>query len=263
MWPAIGLAISNIIAIGTLHYFDIQLQILQSTEVVYGLDKLLEIAGIVLLGLIAGLIIGFWALYKWLFLLTACARVLLKKGWNYSQADIDEAITEIRAQKGYLAQVWLFASGFLIIPAVPMAVAIALAFVVRKPHYLQSLTMPSWAPTAGLIVGAITAVITFAYSFVTIVVSAKLAESAAKTSWIAVRECFENWLPITVLTVVVLLLNLLISAPYMLFVFTDWQQLIEENILLGIITQIWFGVASAVLWPLSLAPYCRFEGNES
>lgn len=263
IWAALGLALSNIIAIGTLNYFDHQLQQLQNTEVVYGLDKLIQIAGVVLVGLIAGLIIGFWALYKWLFLLTAFARVLQVSGWSYSDSDVDAALNEIKAKRGYLAQVWLFASAFLLLPVVPLSVAIALGFVIRKPQYMQSVQLPEWASPAAIGIGAITAVISFAYSLVTIVWSSKFETSAAKTAWNALRECFSNCLPITVITVVVLFLNLVISAPYMLLFFTGWQQMIESNIFLGVITQIWFGASSAVLWPLSVAPYCRFEGNKS
>jgi hypothetical protein len=128
-----ALAMSNIIAIVTLNYFDKELQIMQGGEVIYGLDKLSQLALLLLAGLVSGLIIGLWALYKWLFLLTAFARVLLEKGPNYSQSDLDSALNDIKEQKGYLSQVWLFASAFLVIPVVPLAVTIALDLSVASP----------------------------------------------------------------------------------------------------------------------------------
>lgn len=235
----------------------------------------ITLTALVALGVI--LVVSMWALGQWLLNLTAFARAfcLLEQSQAFSAsgvrqavpeaqtaAALDAALGDIKARWFYVLKLWVIASLYLIVPAVPLSVLIALhAMFASTIVDVKAFGWPQWlggplAAGSALLVGAILTVLCSAYTFVTIVFSAISPLPPARTASIALRESLKHLTPICGLTVIILLANIVVTAPQMILALTPLASCAKSSAV-EVCAQIWLGLTSPFLWPLSVAPFCR------
>ncbi len=254
MLPALSLSLANVVILVGMH-------------IVYGairqpqidVDDLVRAAFIGVAGAVAGLVLSCWALGFWLLRLTAFSRA-----W-FSDSEVDkkqfsESIAETRRRAGYLAKLWLVASIFLLVPVVPLCVAISLN-VLGSPDYIGaralSVALPGWVPAASTAALVMLTVVATSYSLVTLVVSSISALPPQHAAIEALKLSAQHWLSVLVITIVMLLINCLITTPQALLSATTLAEVKGTPLFVGIGLQLWMALTSAVLWPLSIIPFCE------
>jgi hypothetical protein len=231
----------------------------------------------ILIGLMVILVLSMVALAQWLLKLTMFARLFCEAEQAHENAGGDAAPSAyhldsdavanadqaIRKRWVYVMKVWLVASLLLLPPAVPLMVLVMLHSMIAGPMPLdiKVLGWPSWLTSpsvafSAFAVGAVLTVICTAYSFVTIVFSAVSEMPAPRTAVVAMKESIKHWLPLCIITAIILLANIVITAPQMIAYLTPLAAFAKQSVVEAC-AQVWLGISSLVLWPLSVAPFCR------
>jgi len=251
--PATCLSAANIVLLVGLDHLTSHLSVLT--------PEALGSAVLIALGCaVAGLVLSLIALGSWLTRLTAWARACLRYSQPPSQAQIDQALADIAAKKGYLAKLWLIASVFLLLPVAPLAILIALHILSTPQLFGREiivLSLPHWLSMAVSAGAALITVVVVAYSLVLIVHSSVASSEAGEAAWQALKLFFRRWLVWLAVTVIVIALNVVVSDPLLLFGVSPFSQQSSGNLAAGIAGQIWLGLSSLVLWPLSVMPFCN------
>jgi len=230
----------------------------------------------ILLGIAVILILTMVALAQWLMKLTIFARLLCQAekaheasedgtapAPNLNSEVVADAHKTIRQRWVYVMKVWLVASLLLLPVAVPLSALIMFHSMVAGPMPVDTklLGWPAWltSPSVLFSLGAFAAVlmvICTAYTFVTIVFSAVSDMAAARTAVVAMKESLKHWLPLCIITVIILVVNVVVTAPQVIASVTPLSGFAEQSAVQAC-AQVWLGIASLVLWPLSVAPFCR------
>jgi hypothetical protein len=259
---AAAIAIANLIVVGSTELFMHTLRSVKSVETPTDFGNLLLLTLGVLCSILFALGLTFWALWDWLVKLTAFAKLLLERQPITVDSSFD-AIKQTAKRKGYLMKLWFVASLILLVPAIPLSMAIGFHSMLTGPTAMlnyREMPLPAWifAPTTQIATAAVTfvlTVLTLAYTFVTVAFSAISQEPAGRTAWIALRQTAKHLLPLSAIAAIILLANLVITAPQVIIglggVGAAHHPAVEA------IAQVWLGIASPIVWPLSLAPFCR------
>jgi hypothetical protein len=215
-----------------------------------------------------GIILSFWALSVWLIRLTAYARYLLKNDADYSLA---KSIEFFSSKKAYLTKLWLIATVYILVPALPM-IFLAVIWAFSQPQIIRLtgidiLQTPNWfLITLETLIVALSVICT-AYALLTIAISSISSEPEGETATLSMKACIKHWRPILILATIVSVINLVIASPQIFLLFSKYSNLIANNDMANLIATFWLGITSMFLWPVSLAPFCQFvklcaqEGN--
>ena len=252
--PALALSGANIVMLLGMHLI---LTAVNQSQV--NLDDVIRAGCIGIGSLLVGLLLTCWSVGVWLFRFTAFAEALLTSAAP-DRMLFAQSIAKTRKRAKYLAGFWFFVSLILLVPFAPLCAFVALK-IIASPDYIGAgllpVSLPEWVTyvtTAAIVV--LTAVIT-AYSLVALVVSSVSALPPRDAAVEALRLSARFWVPLSVITAIVLLVNFLISSPQALFGFASVAQINRTQLIVDIGLQVWLGLTSAVIWPFSIVPFCE------
>jgi hypothetical protein len=273
---AMAMAIANILFILTTAVAEAQLAklkapgLLDSAASADILQPLVYSLGCFLV-MIVSLLISLAALSDWLVKLTAFSRILIRFNDQWSQseaidwkAEISSALKETKNRGWYLMKLWLVASAILLVPSIPMCMLISFKVLAAEPMMLDGIkafgldawiTDPRLQATVSICAFVLT-VIVLLYSLVTIAFSAVSELSPLSTALAAFRQSLRHLGPLLIITTAIIVVNTLVTAPQSLLALVGVKS-IADSCVGQVCAQIWFAASSLVIWPLSMAPYCR------
>jgi hypothetical protein len=261
---SLALVAANLIVIFVTAGFEQTLRGLQNSSTFSDLTNLMAIGIVALVATVISLGLCFWALTDWMIKLTAFASLLAGSQTAPSSEEFGEAVRQFVKRKWYLIRVWCMASVYLLVPGVPLSFFIGMRAVfgdAKRLITIEPSIVPAWLTDVRttIAIGAamfIFTLVTLVYSYVTIVFSAISDLPAARTANVAFRESMKNALPLIVITAIILLANVAVTAPQMVLRLTPLGPLCQTP-LAEACAQIWLGITSLFVWPLSVAPFCR------
>lgn len=267
LWYGIGLAVLNVVVV--LVNYGVETAMKSAGTNVSNIEGLLVILALfvgVLLVIVAVLGITFWVLWLWLLRLTAFSHAWLTSDGSLDNVElIQQSLQSVGERKQHLWLVWLFASFYVVLPAIALALVIAINML-TGPQFTYAgqplVPLPAWATSPGVhqavLLSAVgLSIICLAYMLVVTAASSVSTDTPFRTATAALRLCCTHAVPIMVITIVVTALNVLIGAPYLVLLFSSSASSLNHNIWFLTVTQAWQGVSSIILWPVSLAPMCQ------
>jgi hypothetical protein len=266
---AAGIGIGNLIAVFGLGFVDARISALQKSTVTELTDLVAPLL-VALFTLFGSLAVSLWAIWQWMLKLTAYARSLCS-GADEQAAESQPAacLQDVLSKRSYLSGVWLFASLYLLVPCFPLASLIAWRTVLysKSPMFdVSVLHLPPWLFSSeiqigGSVIACFLTIIVVGYTFAVLRCSANSKLSAHATATQTLLKCGRQFGALFTISAVVLLINIILTAPQMIAQMTPlatWAR----SMAVEAIAQTWLAIASVVVWPLSLAPYCRLPGLE-
>jgi hypothetical protein len=236
---------------------------LQNSSTFSDLSNLMAIGIAAMVATFCALGLCFWALFEWMIKLTAFASVLARGHGVPTSAELDEAVVRTKPRKWYLIKVWSMASVYLFVPGLPLSLFIGMRAVFTDAKHLMvdPSMIPSWitdvsTSTAIGVAMFVFTLVTLVYTYVTLVFSSVSDLPPVRTANLAFRESMKNGLPLVVITGIILMANVALTAPQMLLRATPWGPLCQTPVAEAC-AQIWLGITSLFVWPLSVAPFCR------
>lgn len=268
---AMALTVGNLIIVFGSQQMQIRMHLLQSAEGITSIEPIVQILLIGLTVMALSLLLTLWSLSVWMVQLTIFANAVQNAGTIITREIFSESASVIRKRKKFFAKVWLVASLYLLIPIFPIALMIALK-AVTGPEFTvggQALVpVPSVLNQDNLqvaitIFGAALSVLALAYSMTTLVFSSVSTAGPGSTANAALSECFKHSGMVLVVAVAVTVLNMIVTAPSLALTMMNLPSLPGSNVWLACLGQIWIGISSVVLWPLSVAPFCELVRSSS
>lgn len=253
--PAAALTGSNILAVGA----DALL-----TSGMKGED--VELAKLALCGLLAlaasicALGIAFWALYVWFIRLVAfCGEWFSSDAGN--PKDMVEIGNDLKKDKAFVSALMLWSSLYLMAPAIPLSVLIAIN-ILCSPRFTvlgqRILDLPQPAVVAINATIAVLSGLIVAYTLIFIALAGAADDKSAKSvSFRALQTMIRNVSVTVVVSLAVAAINVLLTAPQLILLCTPMAEQVSGNVVLNMSAQVWLGIASVVIWPLSLVPFCQ------
>jgi len=205
------------------------------------------------LSALTGLILMAWGFSAWILRLTAFARACLGHERPPSSRVFVESLAQVRKRRGYLTVLWLVASAYLLIPVGLLCLVIlADSFSSAFP----ALEMPAAMHAVLQVMGFAVAVLAMAYTFAVLIASSVSTAGPGATAWHGAQLSIRRWCPVVVVTAAVLGLNALLLLPASPGQGSSVESMLKQDMTAYVAGQLWFGIISAVAWPLSLMPFC-------
>ncbi len=237
----------------------------QFSNPVLSLNSLL-IAMISLLGSFAvGIVLLMISFSKWIFVLLIFCRFWLSLP-SQSTDVIDlrviqqQAISDIKSRQKSLGKFWLFALLLMLIPILIFCLTVGLKLASLSVLFgSQAIILPGPVDSILLPVSILLGVCLTIISLVAVPVAAMSKGDATQT----VKQTFIlSWKKLpqaAVLSVLILLLNTAIASPQLFTKYATFESYLlpSLNLPLAVIEQIWQGLVSIILFPLSLIPFCE------
>ena len=211
-----------------------------------------------------GLILGLVSLSIWLEKLTAVARLAVLRR---SPAEFDETRKEVSNKKGYIAAVWMVGVLFLLLPLIPASVCIAFRILANSQIMVMGeplIQIPQSARLPMTLAEILLFSISTVYCILLTVISSALSIPSARVAKLSAVLMMNQAGRIILATLVVSLLNVLLSAPVSIYLayLAPLEQ--KKDLLLIIASQLWFGLSGSFVWPLSMLVFVKMlQGNFS
>jgi len=252
IFPALGLALANIVMLfgafwmsQSLNHENVTLEMLTQAAIIAGVSALI------------GLVLSLWVLALWLMRLTAFCRLLLETP-DGNAVEFRKCLDEISARRWWLSKLWLIGSVYLLLPVGALCALITIKTLIDSPYGFLGLEQVPWIHSVIILGIAVLCVGVTSYTLALMVVAASSKLSAGKAAQQSIELFWSNRPNLVVLSILVLLVNLIISAPQTVFGLNAGSiNITQDTLILQIVQQIWLGISSAVLWPWSLIPYCK------
>lgn len=201
---------------------------------------------------VVALILGLLSLSMWLEKLTALARLALLER---APADYRDTKKEVDLKKGYIAAVWMVSVIFLLVPLIPASVCMAFKILANSQLYAMGeplIVIPEMARLPMNLAESLLFSISLTYCLVLAVISSALSIPAPKAAKAGARLMLDQAGRLMMATVFVVLLNALLSAPMSIYLAYLAPAEQKKDLLLIIVSQLWFGISSSFVWPLSM-----------
>lgn len=229
------------------------------------LNNLLIAMAILLSSFAAGFVLLVISFSKWIFVLLVFCRFWLCQPSIAGQAsDLkvlqQHARDEIKSRRASLTRFGLLSILYLLLPMLIFCLAVVLKIVSLSPVLgTQALVLPHFADLILLAV-----IIVFGLALTTIsLIAVPIAAMSKGTAMQTVKQTFTlSWkmLPqATVLSALILVLNTVVANPQVLTNCASLESYLvpSTNLPLAMFEQIWQGLVSIILFPLSLIPFCE------
>jgi hypothetical protein len=220
-----------------------------------------------LIALISGVTILVLAFGSWLLQLTIFCRSYIMFDANEVTPDADtlnkiyaSAREHVSGRKLYFAKFWLITSLFAGVPfallmlllgmkVASMAEILGTQAILLSPHMVRIMNVS--IPILALFI--------ISYSAVALVICSNSTRPPTSAAIEALFLTFKFAPAIVVLTIGFVVVNFLVSAPQQILSLGHFEQLLIPKIDLwsSVGGQLWQGVTSVILWPLSIAPICE------
>lgn len=255
--PSLGLAFSNIVSVLADHmlpsFFEFDLS---------ALPKLMMMLLALFILLLIGLAVGFWSLMAWCLKLTQIASVYISSGSDFSSDDfaVHKALAKTRLP--YLKGVWFWGSLYMLIPLVAFSILLALQILTGPTYKINGhpfLEFPLLLQSFMWVAICLLFAVILAYSLMLIAVSAGFQfETSRKAASAILILCLQRGREVMALTLIVMMLNVLITAPQLFLFCFPATEVLRQELWFGIVCQLWFAFAASFVWTLSILPYAQF-----
>lgn len=236
------------------------------------LNDLLTSAAVCLFANLVGLVLIVLGFGRWLFVLTIFCRYWFNLEGNAENRSLDlkelksklnQSHAEVKARGKYITQFWFRLFVVMLLPV--LAVYLSAALKLTSSRNLVGGALFSLSPsveTALLVIIVLGGVFTAIVSFVSLPVAAT-ADANPKESVKLVFSLTKRKFPqLFLLSLLVITANVILGGPLTFFRCSAWAALMpHETVPLCIAQEIWQGLSSIVLLPLSLVPFCQFMRN--
>ncbi|MBX9569764.1 MAG: hypothetical protein K2X77_12780 [Candidatus Obscuribacterales bacterium] len=206
---------------------------------------------------VVALVLGLVSLSILLEKLTALARLYLLKR---APSQFVATKKEVDARKGYIAGVWMVGVLYLLLPLIPASVCLAFKILSNSQLYVMGepiIQIPETARIPMNVAEAMLFAISIAYCIVLTVVSSALCIKATKAAKIGALLMLNQAGRLMIATLLVAIINALLSAPLSIYLayLAPLEQ--KKDLPLIIVSQLWFGISSAFVWPLSMLVFAE------
>jgi hypothetical protein len=181
------------------------------------------------------------------------------RGLAASDADFEEARANTKFQ--YVLLFWLVGSLFVLPPFFLILAFTGVSISFRMPSLWEGghppavvYGMPSSAVMLFCDVAALAWFLPIvAYTLVGMAIGGIGGASAPKLAVRSFTQSVKHFAPVSVVTIVVCLINTIINSPVIIAPLI--QPALERNLAFIVLSQVWMGVFSVVLWPFSVAAF--------
>jgi hypothetical protein len=250
--PAGALTIANIVGVVALNKVQ---SLLNGQEFNAEIISQTIVSGTVSVIIIIALML--WSFGMWLVRLTAVARCrVMQREMTLNQ--FEHAMKELAGKKMYLSKVWMIASLWLLLPLTPLSMLFSLriAAVSGIAGETLGIAIPGWSMVLMNLSILFLLFLCAAFSFLVLTLSSLLSLTPRVVCRQAVAIGCGKIMKVFALTAIVVVLNL-IASPLSLI--TTFYGLPPDKVpmLVQIALQVWLGICSCILWPLSVLPFCE------
>lgn len=252
---------------GTVMIYGVSQCSLQMRAGVLTLESYLTSTIIFLATIATTFILMAWSLGVWLVKVTAFARsfaLLPMYSDGLDTATIKsmqkQAIEDSWKRKAFFAKFWFFVSLFLAIPMACLGLMVVAKILPAMSKYGQfPITIdPMVEIVLSCLIMLASAVLT-QMSVVSLVVSAQTKKEPLDAAKSAVALSIRYFGPALFLTIVVMLINVAVSTPQVLFRLNDPTAIFmaQQNVPRLLLENVWQGLTSVVLWTFACTPVCE------
>jgi hypothetical protein len=226
---------------------------------------LLASAIILLISFILGTVLLVISIAKWVFVLVAFCRF-----WLYlspgSDQDVDlkpmqqRVMAEIRAKQKFLAEFWLIILALMLLPVLIFCASIGVKFASLSSVFgAQALRLPAALDCVLPLVGSLSGLLLVMISLVAIPVAAMSKDGVKQAIQQTFILSFKKFPQVALLSLAILVLNTAVASPYLFTKYGGIENYLlpSANLTVALFEQIWQGLVSIVLFPLSLIPFCE------
>lgn len=226
-----------------------------------GILQLLGMLIAALLGAMGALSALMVSLVMWMQRLHIFARAYGRMGTAAAAADFDEATAFLKGHQKFSLVFWLVATGYLLVPSLFVTAFIG-AKILMRPEFAAMFDPPPGftRPQFSMFCDASSSIFLFvilAYTFVGFVFGSLANTNPVRLATDVVMEMLRHPIAPFALTLLVCVVNGLLVLPFSAAVFLFPSAQLESNWLYILVSQVWLGVTSTIVWPLSLAPFCK------
>lgn len=220
------------------------------------LQMLLLLVVGVLIASLAGLALSLCALTIWLYRLTAFTHACLSVSFTPDEAAFRESMVWLKERRSYINKLWVYGTLFMLMPLLPPAFIYGLNYT--SSFYTQlGISLPQVPQWLYLCISFAGSLLAFTYMFTLLVFSVHSTLTPGGTATRAILETVKAAPQLAAVTAVVIMLNIVISAPQVLCSIPDT---VSHNLFFAYACQAWLSITSCVLWPLSTVPYLKLAG---
>jgi hypothetical protein len=231
--------------------------------------ELIQNAAICLLLTGAGLVMFIVGFGKWVYVLTAFCRYWFDLEREATLASFDrsilgqklvEALEEVKANGAALTKYWLRLLAIMLAPIVILYLLAACKIAGSRNLAGGALfSLPAPVDAALIPLCALIAVFILIISFLSVPVAAFLNQDSKRSVDIVFLLAKNKLGEVLCLTAIVVLLNILLGSPLAFLHASGLKGSMvgDQAVQLCIAQQIWQGVLSVILLPLSLVPFCQ------
>lgn len=213
----------------------------------------------VLVALLVGLTLSLCALTIWLYRLTEFTHTCLAVSPTPDEAAFRESLDWLKERKSFINKLWVYGSMFMLLPLIPPALIYALNYT--SSFYIQiGIPLPRVPQWLYLCISFLGSLVAFGFMFTLQVFSVHSTLTPGATATRAILETIKAAPQLATVTAVVIVLNILVSAPQSLLSISD---AVSHNLLFAYASQAWLSITSCILWPLSTTPYLKLAGWSS
>lgn len=227
------------------------------------LGNLLGAALVLLISFGAGIVILFFALARWMFVLLAFSRFWLSLPAS-EVPDLKvlqrQAMLDIKNRHHFLTKFWLFVLLLLLVPILILCTAVGLKLASLSEIFgPQAIVLPRSVDSVLMPLAICLSICLTVISLVAVPVAA-MSEGGVMQ---AVKQTFvlslKKFPQAALLAALILTLNTVIASPQLLTKYAAIESYLmpSTNLQLALAEQIWQGLISTILFPLSLIPFCE------
>jgi hypothetical protein len=230
-------------------------------------NDLISSAAVCLFSTLIGLVLFVVGFGRWLFVLTTFCRYWLKleeatvsvsPDQTTLKQRLSEAVDEVKARSNFLTQFWFQLFAVMLLPVLVAYLSAAVKLVSSRNLVGGPLfTLPSAVETTLLPIIVLLGVFIVVVSFVSVPVAAWANGSPGQAVKLVLSLTKRKLPQFVLLSAVVVVINVLLGGPLTLVRWSAWAALVpNETLPMYIVQEVWQGLSSIVLLPLSLVPFC-------
>jgi hypothetical protein len=237
----------------------------QFSRSIVNLSDLLSASIVFLASITVGMVLLLAGLSRWIFVLLAFCRfwleILSEEGQVNDLANLkQQAITEIIKRKASLAKFWLLLLAVLLLPMMLFCSALGLKLISLVGLFgAQAVILPRSVDFILLPIAIILAVGLTIVSLIAMPVAAMSTDNAGQAVKQTFVVCLKKFPQALLLSLLVMIVNTAVASPQLLSNWASFESYLlpSTNIVLAVFAQIWQGLVSVILFPISLIPFCE------
>lgn len=265
--PAVLLTVAGITTIvgRSLAFSQIQPEGTQIISIFAAIGIMLATLGIVLSTLISAFVL--WLVRLSTFSHAFCALDVSARsapGTIQMQEAFDTAHTYVVSRKKYFAQFYLMVTLVLLGPSlIWFGLFVTKILTMAPPNsgsMVPKLVLPPVADISINLLLTVLGAYFFGFSLMALVMSTMSRDEPNQAAWSTIKLSFKLFLPMIALAVVVALLNTVIATPQVLL-HPKLMETTSGSLPLDVLSQVWEGLTSLMLFTLTVAPFCELLRN--